>query len=1278
MATIDQLEIDVSARVGGATRSLNALARALENVATKTNIDTTGLNGLVTAMQTLGSVNLNGVSKTINALTRLSASGVNNVDFTNFNHGLSGLVNALSGINGVDKSINQLIYALARLSTSGANIDKVAMNLPKLGVALFNFTNAMSRAGAVAPETVQLTQAIAQLANAGANTEQTAMHLDKLKDAMMRFINELSKAPTVRKNIVELVKAISQLASSGRKVGVSLNSASRGLKLFGNHASKTAHQTKGFAHMVGTLYARFWLLIRVFQQIKKAIGYASDLAEVQNVVSNTFGAYADSIEQFAKQDAMANYGMSELTAKKVASRFQAMGTAIGYSQKQMSEMSVRLTQLTGDMSSFYNVSQEDVAKSLESIFTGSTRPLRQYGIDLSQATLKEYALSKGMQVNFQTMTQAEKAMLRYQYVLERTGLVTDDFVLTADTWANRVRLLGEQLRAWGGKIGTIFINTFKPLLRVLNTVMNAVIAFTESITNALGALFGWTVEVNGGAIAEDIEDAEVSADGLADGLGNAAGNAKKLKQQLQGFDELNVLTSDKGSGGSGGSGGIGGGGLSSTALAELKRTESVFDKYKSEIKSLEELGTYISESLTKAMNNINWDSVYESARNFGKGLADFLNGLITPELFGALGTTIAGTLNTVLYSALSFGETLDWKKIGNSLSSGINNFFATYDFSALAKTVNTWALGIINMLATAVGNTNWEKIADSLNTLIKEIKWSDFASDLSGLAQSIVTSLSKALKRVDWYAVGEAIGDALKNLDIPDILHKLGELAWNIVSALASAFSGFAKENPLGGAIVGLIASSKLIGLGSALAAALGANWAGIGTISTGALSLAVKKLVIAYATLSIIGSFNSIGDVLDPLNSEIIVDQTLDIVAYATVHIGEITNRASFEEQLQSFKTTLEELLTRYLGEDKYEFVKSNIFDAIIEKIENFIDFFKKLFSFFANFKENIKKLFTQDLPESFDNVKDFLSGFGFKFEPKGINKGIDLIKKKLKQAEKENGETLESMSSDFQHFGETVEGALGNTSNALNVGGAFSTYERNASNMTNSVITLFSGMASEVQKNLNLISPSVNDALDKVKSAINSTSFESVGKQLAQSIKDGLDKAKDGIDFSGTGKAIGNKVVSGVNGADVSASNFVGKGSLLAGISDALANGTITNKLHTMGNSIASRIVEGIKINKITITLTASPSWRGSAKPGTTDVQNSMFDSKNISANVDLEELMYATNKQSDLLRQQNELLTEILNKDISISSDAIYQSVRTSNSYNTRLTGRNAFAY
>ena len=133
-------------------------------------------------------------------------------------------------------------------------------------------------------------------------------------------------------------------------------------------------------------------LIALVKLGKEALEYASNIEEVQNVVDVSFGNMANEINEFAKTSA-ASFGLSELAAKKTASTFMAMSNGMGIARDAGKLMSMQLTALSGDMASFYNVSQDVANTALNSIFTGETESLKKFGIVLTEANLKEYALS---------------------------------------------------------------------------------------------------------------------------------------------------------------------------------------------------------------------------------------------------------------------------------------------------------------------------------------------------------------------------------------------------------------------------------------------------------------------------------------------------------------------------------------------------------------------------------------------------------------------------------------------------------------------------------------------------------------------------------------------------------------------------------------------------------------------------------------------------------------------------------------------------------------------
>lgn len=328
-------------------------------------------------------------------------------------------------------------------------------------------------------------------------------------------------------------------------------------------------------------------------------------------------------------------------------------------------------------------------------------------------------MSQGIDADMRKMTQAEKTMLRYQYVLANTGAASGDFLRTINSWHNQLVLLAGGFQQLASIVGGVLINAFKPFIQALNSVMGAVINFAQVVSDALGAIFGWEYQTGGG-VAQDLEMGAGAAQDIEDATGGAADNAKKLNKYIAGWHEVNNMTSDDSK--KGGSGGGGGAGSSGTADGgQWVQKESLWEKYTSSIDTLYELGEYISGVLTDAMNRIDWDKVYESARNFGSGLASFLNGLISPELFGATGRTIAGALNTALHFLDGFGTEFDWVDFGNSIASGINNFFATFDFALLANTIDVWVQGIWTTIRTTIQNVDWKTLWDGVKDFISNI-----------------------------------------------------------------------------------------------------------------------------------------------------------------------------------------------------------------------------------------------------------------------------------------------------------------------------------------------------------------------------------------------------------------------------------------------------------------------------------------------------------------------------------------------------------------------------
>ena len=810
MADIDELQIKIKADSAKASNSIESLVNSMNRLRESISFDTAKLSNIASGIRSISdaATGFKGgksteITSMVRALNKFSGVDANSI------HGISSavrdLASGIASVKAVDTSgLISMVSALSKIG--GKASTQATKNLPALSAQLQNFVRQMNKIGALNFDMTNMSNLVTSISRLGSVASGRAVtNIPLLADNLKYLFETLSKAPNVSSNIIQMTQALGNLSnrSGGAISGLntSISSLSGSFLGFKTSTGKALIGLKSFTRQILSSMGIYLGLYGAIRGIKNAIDISSALTEVQNVVDVTFGDMSKKVNDFA-QDSIRQFGMSELTLKQTASRFQAMGKAMGidsslikkaneFLNKQtdgyiglsdsMADVSLNLTKLTADMASLYNIDQDVVSQDLAAIFTGQTRPLRDYGLDLTQATLKEWAMKQGLDSDIESMSQAEKTMLRYQYVLANTQTAQGDFARTADSWANQIRILKQSFEQLGSVIGGALINAFKPFVKALNSVLLVVISFATKVTNALGAIFGWKYEDSGAGLADNFSDAAESADDVADSTGQAAKNIDKMNKGVRQFDELKLITTNDGSGkkGSGGSGGGASGGASG---GKLVKTDTIFKNYESDIKNLKQLGKYISDALSKAMESINWDKIYSKARNFGKGLADFLNGLINPRLFGNVGKTIAGALNTAIYATLSFGQTFDWSNFGKSLAEGINKFFKTFDFKALAEDINTWVQGVYKTIKTMIENINWSDV------------WQGAKDFLSNLDIETVAIIIGAL----------TIKKIAKTIIEANVLNTIGKfIAGKVKDAIVVAL-GAEKGTGIGTALVGM------------------------------------------------------------------------------------------------------------------------------------------------------------------------------------------------------------------------------------------------------------------------------------------------------------------------------------------------------------------------------------------------------------------------------------------------------------------------------------------
>ena len=492
---------------------------------------------------------------------------------------------------------------------------------------------------------------------------------------------------------------------------------------------------------IGILIGGAFAIGKLTQFGKECVELGSNLAEVQNVVDVTFTTMSDKVNEFAK-NAMTSAGLSETMAKQYVGTFGAMSKSFGFSESQAYDMSTALTQLTGDVASFYNISQDLAYIKLKSVFTGETETLKDLGVVMTQSALDQYALANGYGKTTSEMTEQEKVALRLAFVQKQLSAASGDFIRTSDSWANQMRVMQLQLQSLKATVGQGLINIFTPVLKVINillgklaTLANAFKSFTELITGKKSS--GQT-----GASGAGLAGTDAIAD-TADQYGEAADNAEKLAD----------ATND-------------------TADATKKATKAA----KGYLSPLDEINNYSTNKST--------DSSSKAPGTTG-GLVDQMKDVVQNVDYGkvAEGETVLDKMSKPLKKIID-----RFKQLAKLIAKGFWDGLGDYEpiFDGIKKDLDSIWKSLKDIFTDPEVVKAANKFLDSFAYAIGQVAGS-FARIGLTIAQNIVGGIEKFLKQNV---------QRIKNylIDMFNIGAEISQIAGNLAVAFADVFSVFGGE----------------------------------------------------------------------------------------------------------------------------------------------------------------------------------------------------------------------------------------------------------------------------------------------------------------------------------------------------------------------------------------------------------------------------------------------------------------------------------------------------
>ena len=349
----------------------------------------------------------------------------------------------------------------------------------------------------------------------------------------------LSNSTSAAQGIDALTRSLENLGKATK--GLGLTGVAKDTGKIADAMNKVANANAKTSKSFTDLYHKIKSAANAFKSIGKAIyssiEKSSDYVENVNLFTVAMGEYANEAKQYADTVSEA-MGIDPGDWMRNQGVFMTLATGFGVAGDRAATMSKNLTQLGYDLSSFYNISVEDAMQKIKSGFAGELEPLRAVGYDLSQAKLEATALALGIDKSVSSMTQAEKAQLRYYAIMTQVTTVQGDMARTLESPANQMRVLKAQLSMTAREIGNVFI----PALNAILPYAIAVVKVIGSLANTIAGLFGYEMPDMSESTGKVVEN----TDAVQGNLQDAEKEAKKLKSYMLGIDELNVINPNEG------------------------------------------------------------------------------------------------------------------------------------------------------------------------------------------------------------------------------------------------------------------------------------------------------------------------------------------------------------------------------------------------------------------------------------------------------------------------------------------------------------------------------------------------------------------------------------------------------------------------------------------------------------------------------------------------------------------------------------------------------------
>lgn len=205
---------------------------------------------------------------------------------------------------------------------------------------------------------------------------------------------------------------------------------------------KSVASIKGIASSIGPIA----LTIGVGAIGAGLLDAAKSAANLNETISKTkvvFGGSSGAITALA-DDLAERFGLVKQVTLDAASNLGLVTQAAGLTEGASAKLSVQLTKLAADASSFFNVGFDEALEKIRAGLVGESEPIRSFGVLLSEDAVAAEALALGLATSKKEIDDQAKVMARASLITKGLAKANGDLERTADSAANQIKkLVGE-------------------------------------------------------------------------------------------------------------------------------------------------------------------------------------------------------------------------------------------------------------------------------------------------------------------------------------------------------------------------------------------------------------------------------------------------------------------------------------------------------------------------------------------------------------------------------------------------------------------------------------------------------------------------------------------------------------------------------------------------------------------------------------------------------------------------------------------------------------------